>query len=477
MTKRVYSALLLLLVACNSGGGGPLASEGGIGGTGISSGPITAFGSFYVTGTEWSVAAGGVVLLDGVSASENELGLGMVVTVEGERSADGLTGTATRVVFDDEIEGPVDVALFQCVLDEVYFSVFGQPFFADRGTVYEDTTFDAFCAGGAGWVVEVSGLPDVHPVIGDAIRATRLERIAAGAVAGVTEVELEGVVQNLNGAGDTFEIGAVSVTINDPDPACGLTDLTDLGGQQLQEGDPVEVEGIFLAANAVCATRIEREDDFEDGEDFEIEGIVTDVTSPTRFVVAGVAVNADNASFSPAGLEVQPGVRLEVEGDLGGGVLVAEEVKQRAGVEIEAVVTGTSSAGFTVLGREIAVEAETEIEDGPVADGSFVEVRAVDDGAGRLTATRVKVQTGAGADRVRVEGRVELVETVPRRLTVAGILIPVDDQTQCLDEGEQPMECSDFFAQVTVGDEVQATDDTGPQFETFDVADELEFED
>lgn len=473
MKARIYTVLLLLLAACNSGGGGGSTfAEGGIGGTGISSGPITAFGSFYVTGTEWSLASDGEVLLDGVSASENDLGLGMVVTVEGERSADGLTGTATRVVFDDEVEGPVDDAPFSCDGVEVAFFVFDQQYVADRSTVYEDTTFAAFCSGGDGWVVEVSGLPDVHPVFGAAIRATRLEFVAAAPVIGDTEIELEGVVENWNDP--EFDIGAVRVTVNHP--TCPATDLSDLGGP-LEDGLAVEVEGRYLGTNEVCATHIEREDEFEDGEDFEIEGIVTDVTSQTEFVVAGVAVDANGADLTPDSLVVEVGMQLEVEGDLVGGVLQADEVKQRGGVEIEAVVTDTSSTGFTVLGREITIEVATEVEGGPVSVGSFVEVRAIDDGAGGLTATDVEVQAGVEADRVRVEGRVESVERAFDRLIIAGIPIPTDDQTQCRDEDEQTIDCSDFFDQVAVGDEVQATDGDGPPFETFDVADALEFED
>jgi hypothetical protein len=97
MMRRIAPILPILLLACGGGGGGTSLAGGGIGGTGISSGPITAIGSFFVTGTEWSVdPATGQVLLDGEPFSENDLALGMVVTVEGTRAADG-TGTATRV--------------------------------------------------------------------------------------------------------------------------------------------------------------------------------------------------------------------------------------------------------------------------------------------------------------------------------------------------------------------------------------------
>ena len=45
--------------------------------------------------------------MDGRSGSEDDLGIGMVVLVKGTVNDDGVTGTATRVIFDDEVEGPI----------------------------------------------------------------------------------------------------------------------------------------------------------------------------------------------------------------------------------------------------------------------------------------------------------------------------------------------------------------------------------
>jgi hypothetical protein len=379
------------------------------------------------------------------------------------------------------VEGPLDVALGTYVLglDETLFRVFGQSFVADRNTAYVGVTFSGFQSffdTGVDAVVEVSGLPDLHPSEGMMIRATRIEvKEPGGPVTGATEVELEGAVQNLNPAGGQFEIGPVRVTLDAP--GCLPTDVTDLE-EPLENGDRVEVEGRFLAVDQVCAEVIEREDALPDIGEFEIEGIVTQVTSSTSFTLSDIPVDAVGARFEPANLQVQLGMRLEVEGALTGGVLVAEEVKQRGEVEIEALVTEVFDGGFSVLGREIALDDAAEVEDGPVGSGDFVEVRAVDDGMGGLTATRVKAQPGSAADRVRVEGRVEAVPSSepPRSLTIAGIAIRTDDGTVCRNAAEQLISCGEFFALVQVGDEVQATD-TDDDFETFGSANELEFED
>ncbi|HEY5657587.1 MAG TPA: DUF5666 domain-containing protein [Myxococcota bacterium] len=483
MMRRIAPILLILASAC--GGGGTDVASGGIGGTGISSGPITGIGSFFVTGTEWSVdPASGQVFLDGEAFSEIDLELGMVVTVEGTRAADG-TGTATRVEFDDDVEGPLDPNSYDpatCGVDETCFTVFGRTFVADRNTIYSGTTFDGFrlffvpSVGAVDAVVEVSGLPDLHPTHGPVIRATRIEvKEPSGPVTGVTRVELEGTVENLNGQEGPFDIGPVTVRQNAP--GCLPTDKTDLQGP-LANGDRIEVKGRFIATNEVCAEVIEGEDALPDTEEFEIEGIVTEVTSNASFRLADVAVNAAGAQFEPANLQVQEGMRLEVEGALAGGVLVADEVKQRGEVEIQAVVTGLIDGGFTVLGRGIFIDAATEIDAGPVGTGDFVEVHAVDDGAGGLTATKVEVEPGSAADRVRVKGRVDQGPSLEnnRRIRVAGIFIRADDGTRCRRADGQILPCGEFFGSVRVGDEVQATDTVGP-FGAFDVANDLEFED
>lgn len=489
MMRRITPILLPLLLACGGGGGTSVAS-GGIGGTGISSGPITGIGSFFVTGTEWSVGSGGMVLLDGRPFSESDLALGMVVTVEGTRAADG-TGTATRVEFDNDVEGPLDVTDPDLVLNpgvETIFRVFGQRFAADHNTVYAGTTFAGFQSfftaipEPVDAVVEISGLPDIHPTEGPVIRATRIEvRDPNGPVTGVTEVEFEGAVQcpaDPCDVLDPFTIGSVSVTINDADPACGMTSLED-AELPLENGDSVEVEGVYLGIDLVCATRIELEDALPDIEEFEIEGIVTQVMDNASFWLAGIEVDAAGAAFEPASLQVQLGMRLEVEGALAGGVLVADEVKQRGEVEIEAVVTELFDSGFVVLGRDIVIDTATEVEGGSPGVGSFVEVRVVDDGAGGLTATEVKVQPGSAADRVRVQGRVEAVpqsSEAPRSLVIAGIAIATDDGTRCEYAPGEPPDCDEFFALVQVGDEVQATD-TDDDFENFGRANDLAFED
>ena len=87
---------------------------GGIDGTGImSAGVVSAFGSIVVNGREFDTSEAAIVINEeevgvGDDAVRENLEIGMVVTVEGRISRDGVTATADRVVYSDSVIGPVE---------------------------------------------------------------------------------------------------------------------------------------------------------------------------------------------------------------------------------------------------------------------------------------------------------------------------------------------------------------------------------
>lgn len=109
LARRV--ALVFSVLICTSCGSGLdiaaqlLLAAGGIGGTGISFGPITGFGSIFVNGVEFQTS-GATIIIDGSPASEGDLKKGMVVTVQG--TIDGDTGIATTILAESAVKGPVD---------------------------------------------------------------------------------------------------------------------------------------------------------------------------------------------------------------------------------------------------------------------------------------------------------------------------------------------------------------------------------
>ena len=113
--KSFISALfsVFLLISCGNGGGG-MTAGGGIGGTGvISSGTITAFGSIVVNGTEFDTSAAAIIVNGeeigvGDEIVLDNLDIGRVVTVEGTGNLDDISAVAVRVIYNDNVRGPVE---------------------------------------------------------------------------------------------------------------------------------------------------------------------------------------------------------------------------------------------------------------------------------------------------------------------------------------------------------------------------------
>jgi hypothetical protein len=160
MFSGINRACLLMLIAvlasCGGGGGGGGVAAvsspggGGIGGTGLtSSGTVDGFGSIFVNGVEFETDDA-VILVDGESVGEDQLGLGMVVVVSGTVNDDGATGIAERVIYDEEVEGPVESIERDQDGDSMLLVVVGQEVIAERtGTVFDDVSFDTLTAGHA----------------------------------------------------------------------------------------------------------------------------------------------------------------------------------------------------------------------------------------------------------------------------------------------------------------------------------------
>jgi hypothetical protein len=97
-------AVSTIAASCSSGDSDSVAS-GGIGGTGISVGTITDFGSIFVNGVEFETTDA-TIMLNGSPATENDLKRGMVAAVLGDISGD--TGSAASVTVEDVLKGPVE---------------------------------------------------------------------------------------------------------------------------------------------------------------------------------------------------------------------------------------------------------------------------------------------------------------------------------------------------------------------------------
>jgi hypothetical protein len=484
-----WRALLLALsLVCSLSciEGGDFADNGGMSGTGISQGSVTAFGSIFVNGVEWQTNRSQIEI-EGVPSVEADLRLGMVVRVEGTRSADGQSGRATRVVVDDSIEGPVvdirDTApglrqleiLGVTVSIELDFTRF------DDGASFAGLADDD--------VVEVSGFADTQ----GGIRATRVA--LKGMYPGQSEVELKGVVSNLDRTANRFSLGTVLVQYDD-----ATTEFEDLANEsELSDGLFVEVKGELVQPDRIDAARIEREEEGlgdADSDAVELEGVVTSVTSQLDFQIGGVRVDASSTILDPPGLVIAAGLHVEVEGRLSAGVLIAEKVENEEAededqVRIHGAVTSIDHASRTLVILDVTVRADgdTEIEDESAANvsnfrfediaaGNWLEIRGSEEATGAVLARDIE-RDDATLD-VIFQGPVTQVQTSPQNaLWILDRPVPIIPATVYSESNGMPLLEAEFFDAITgvmPGDVVRAVDANALDSRVLGQADEVSFE-
>ncbi|MEE2664876.1 MAG: DUF5666 domain-containing protein [Myxococcota bacterium] len=480
---RIHPLLLsslLLTLACGSSSSN--IASGGVGGSGVSKGPVSAKGSIFVTGTHWEIDAITQIEINGEPGDEADLFLGMVVTVEGTVDAGGMSGIADNVSFDDDLEGPI-ATISDVGNDGVAktLDILGVEVLVEDGvTVFDNFDFDTMMVGD---VVEVSGLRDAE---GD-IRATRVE-FKGVLELGVTQVELKGTVEGL--ADSSFQLGSITVNF---DPLGATTDLTKIEDGPLADGRFVEVEGTIEMTGEITATSIETEDDEDDDlpdvDDGEIEGVITRFVSLSDLDVAGQPVDASGATLVPDDPALYHlNVLVEVEGPIVGGVLMAEKLELRGfDVRIEAAIADPGdidvAAGTVVLlGIPVQTDQSTQLEDklletpgfslADLAAGDFLVVRGVEDPPRTLRATRLE---RSEPDDIKLRGFLEDEDEGAETLTVLGQVIDVSLAT-FEDDNDLEIMQGQFFAQVMPGDLVEVRDRQDGDDATIDMADDVEIE-
>ena len=375
----VFSLLFaLLLISCGDGGHGSLTAGGGIGGTGnISRGVITAFGSIVVNGTEFDTRNAVIVVRGeevgvGDDIVLNNLDIGMVVTVEGTETEDNNSAIADRVIYNDNVEGPVE-SIRDIDPSTKEIVVLGQTVIVNVVTGFRGTTFGAIAQND---MVEISGFFDDS----GAIWATFLEK--TGEFTPGLAVGIQGFVVNLDAGLETFEINDLIVDYS-------LADISGLPGGALADGLLVEVEGTLDATGGeMLATEIELADEIEveDADQIEVTGFVTDFVSAFEFTVGDLVVEVDEDTEFIDGTaeDVALGVKLEAEGSLVDGILSAEEIEfwEPDQIEVEGLVTDDTLAPdeFTVGDQVVQTDAETVYEDGTpddIALGVNLEIKGV----------------------------------------------------------------------------------------------------
>jgi hypothetical protein len=436
-----------MVAACGGGGGGGGGGEGptgGIdrGGSTLAQGPINGFGSVIVNGVRYSTT-GATVTIDDQPGTESDLRVGQVVRVEGTVNADGITGTARKISFNDEVEGPVqgiDLAASR-------FVVLGQTVRVGAATSFDDSISPRSLAGlQVGERVEVSGLVGADGVIA----ATRVERKPASAT-----VEVKGTAGSVDTTARRLGIGQLQVDYS------GAT-LSGFGAGQPQNGDLVEAYGTVSGTGILVASRLEKRSASLPGsvnDDADLEGLVTRFVSAADFDVAGQRVTTTAATRYDGGsaADLTLNANVEVEGDFdASGRVVATEIEFRrdSDVELSGQIESVNAAGGTlvVLGATVRTTSLTRFEDKSAANverfsiadlrvGDYVEVRAYRDASG-LVATLL--------ERDDLEQGVELkgpaTDVAQPNLKVGGIAVTTGPATEYRDNNGVSISASAFFA-------------------------------
>ena len=475
LSLAVAAVLALSLAGCSAGGGGEAAAAASAATATASEGPIAGFGSVIMNGVRWNTDSA-TFEINGRPGSQSDLGVGMVVRVEGERLANG-SARADRVIFESRLRGPVrQIDILSA--DARALEIFGIRAIVSRaGTVFDGTDLDSVAVD---TFVDLSGFAN-----GDGeLEATHL-RVRGGSVVNVTEVKLFGTVSGL--AGGSFVLGTSEINFD------GMTILDDFGPGGLQDGVQVRVEGILLANDAVGAREIETPRRGRDARfvQNELQGVVSDFVSTADFRVAGQAVDASGARFEPNDpLLLRDGVRVEVEGPIdASGTLLAEEVKFRSNrVRIHAEVASDADVDVAadriwMLGIPIDLDRATEVRDqrddvggfdlADVRAGDFLEIRGVARSDGRVVSTRFERDDH---DDLLVRGPVDLIDEDARVFTILGVEIPTGAFTRFRAADGTVLSESEFYDRIRPGIVVQAKDREDGDETDFDVANEVEIE-
>jgi hypothetical protein len=410
----------LSLSACGGGGGGggfvPATSTAS---PVVSQGVVTAKGSVFVNGIEFSTVGASITIDDSPNRPEIELKEGMTVKIRGTSDDATKKGTAIQIEARDALEGQIQA------IDNTNhtITVMGQVVRVEDNVtrLNDDNTIKTFAAAGFALNdhVEVHGSAD-DPIVGG-VRATRVAKKTIG-----LEFESKGFITGL---------GATSFGLS-PTPG-GVSALTvNFSAGQIPvgaaNGSMVQVKSAAAPASGVItASLIKLEDKLGAvGEKVETEGIVTSGILAS-FVVNGQQVVTSSATLYEGGLssDFAVGVKLEAQGPLNAsGAIDATKIIFRSNIKIEADASVVSASGLNVLGKSVAIDSFTRVDNGPIVNGSHVEVRASLDRNGNLKASRIIVQSAS--NKAIFQGPVSAADSAAGTLTILGSTLVSDSATQ-----------------------------------------------
>lgn len=368
----VGALLGVVLAACGGGGSGGTGSQAH---TTYAFGRIAGFGSVIVNGVHYDESSALIQDDDGVAQARGDLGLGMMVEIDGDDS-----GIAHAITFHTLMRGPVESVGSDSLV------VLGQTVAVTPTTMFGDSLAGGLAAIKAGMVVRMFGTLTTS----GGYTATRIDTSNTDSYA------LRGFITAMDATAKTLNIGNALIDVS------GVSLPSDLavGSLVRVKLQTTQVNGAWVATAIRPGMRRPHE-----GDRAEVEGTITDFTSPTSFSVDGLPVDASGAQFPEGTAGLMQGARVEVEGAIVNGVLVATKVEvesehedEMRGFEVRGTIASVNTANstFVVHGVTVSFAGSVSFEDGTAADlvvGARVEVKGAPAADGTtLNATRISFE-------------------------------------------------------------------------------------
>lgn len=448
----------------------------GVGGTGIFQGPITGFGSVFVNGVEFETGTSSFDVNGDNSLTQSDLSIGMIVTIKGSVNNDGLTGTATSLVYDKEIDGPIsNVPSFVTGSNnsQKTFSILGYTVIADNlSTHYKNTSFDTLTQND---LIEISG----YVTGNNQLFATLVKKSSDTFVPGSSEVEMKGNISALTST--SFNLSGITINYS-------IATNINIDASQLSEGIYVEVTGTLGADNSISADKIEQKSvGFENSDnEISLSGVISNYGSNSNFTINGQVIDASNATqLEPldALSLLKDGLSIEISGTVTNSIFIAKSleldlnnIKLSATIISTDPITNTIQLGFTNITGSIEVKTDnsTQFDDDSSAnidnlsfaglsDGNFIEIEATKKTNGIFISKLKRVDSGDALLQGTVDSSVSNTS-----ITILGITYLVDSNTDY--DGMTP---ANFFSQLSTGPVVRIKDNEPAD----GVADKVDIED
>lgn len=342
-------------------------------------GTITGFGSVFVNGVEYDTDKAKIMIED-QPATLADLKPGMKVIVQGY--ANDTDGIATRILFEDELEGMIAAKNIDLTSGLGTFNILGQTVTITKETVFVSNlgTVLAASAMEIGMVVEVSGFSAGNSNIIATYLHLKAPDLTSYLQDHPTGMSLKGTISSLDNVAKVFYIGGQAVQY-------GNARYSLLSETELANDLYVEVQSLLgVVDGQLQASQIELENGGKMGyqgeaeEQVSIEGLVSSVATNSFSIDSQTIMIASDTIFKSvpqAGLNV--GVNLKVAGsfDQFGNVRASTvNVDPTPAGRIRGNVTkisrsGTNTGTVTVNGLDYQVNNNTlMLDEGSLANAN-----------------------------------------------------------------------------------------------------------